>query len=405
MSASERIAVTGIGVVSALGPSSVEFLEGLRESRCGIRPLELFDTEGCLSNLAGEALTPIIQDDARHRRLSRSDRFCIVAAAEALGQAGLSADGGLDRFGISLGCCTAGMLEGEQAYAKACEESWGQAPISDFLHVLTNSPADAVARFTGISGPRLSNMTACASGSLAIGLAADLIRDGDVVGMVAGGGDALCGLTYSGFNSLRLISPEPCRPFDAERNGMSLGEGAGMLVLEDWEHALSRGALPLAEFLDYGTSCDAHHMTSPHPGGRGALAAMRQALERSGVTPAEVDYINAHGTGTHSNDSTEVKAILSLFGQRTDRVLVSSTKSMVGHLLGGAGGIEAVAVVLAIKHSLVPPTLGMLQAEEGERIDFVPDHAMRKRLRVAISNSFGFGGANACLVFRDCERP
>ena len=405
MRAQARIAISGVGVVSALGPSSVEFLEGLRESRCGIRPLDLFDTEGCLSNLAGEAPTPVIQDYPRHRRFSRSDRFCILAAAEALGQAGLSAGSGLDRFGISLGCSTAGMLEGEQAYASACEGSWGQAPISAFLHVPTHSPADALAGFTGIDGPRLSNMTACSSASLAIGFAADLIRSGDVVGMLTGGGDALCRLTYSGFNSLRLISPEPCRPFDAERRGMSLGEGAGMLVLEDWEHAIARGASPLAEFLDYGTSCDAHHMTSSHPSGRGALAAMRQALERSGVAPAEVDYINAHGTGTHSNDAAEVQAILSLFGQRTERVLVSSTKSMVGPLLGGAGGIEAVTVVLALKHSLVPPTLGMLQAEEEERIDFVANHAMRKRLRVAISNSFGFGGANACLVFRDCERP
>ncbi len=403
MSASPRIAVTGVGVISSLGRSCTEHLEALREARCGIRPLKLFGTEGCQSNLAGEAFAPKVQGAGQRGRLSRCDRFCIVAASEALAQAGLEAAPDLKRFGVSLGCSTAGMFEGEKAYANACLQSWSRVPLSAFLHVPTHAPADALARFVGIGGPRLSNMTACSSASLAIGLAADLIRDGEVEVMVTGGGDALCRLTYSGFNSLRLLSPEPCRPFDTERKGMSLGEGAGILVLESWDHAMARGARPVAEFLDYGTSCDAYHMTASHPEGRGALAAMRQALERSRVSAAEVDYVNAHGTGTLSNDAAEAQALLSLFGENAERVQVSSTKSMVGHLLGGAGGIEAATVVLALQYDVVPPTLGVRRAETAGRIDFVVNQSRQKRLHVALSNSFGFGGANACLVFRRVE--
>ncbi|MCZ6696527.1 MAG: beta-ketoacyl-[acyl-carrier-protein] synthase family protein [Acidobacteria bacterium] len=400
MKAPRRIAITGIGVVSALGSNAVEYLTALGEGRCGIRPLSLFEISGCLSAIGGQAPEPTLTHIARRGRLSRSDRFCIMAASESLVQAGLRPGTDLDGFGISLGCSTAGMLEGERALAEVSDRGWSRAPVRPFLHIPTHTPADAVARFAGISGPRLSNMTACSSASLAIGLAADLIRNREVKGMVAGGGDALCRLTYSGFNSLRLLSPRPCRPFDSERDGMSLGEGAGILVLEDWDTAVERGAQPQAEFLDYGTSCDAHHMTTPHPDGRGALAAMRQALERSGLRPAEVDYINAHGTGTPTNDAAEIHAITALFKEDLDHVQVSSTKSMVGHLLGGAGGVESVTVVLALRNDLVPPTLGLRRHEGDTAIDFVSSRSRSRRLEVAISNSFGFGGTNTCLVFR-----
>jgi len=414
MSSNGRIAVTGIGVVSALGHNQNEHWSAILEGRCGIRHLDLFDPDGCLSSIAGQAdpppgslpCSPTDRLPAARRRLrsrrrrSRSDSFCLAAAAEALRQAGLTEEPALARFGLSLGCTTAGMLEAEDAYAAVRRGGWGRARIAPMLRVPMNTPADMLASCLGLEGPRLSNMTACASASLAIGLAADRLRDGDAEGMIAGGGDALCRLTYSGFSSLRLLDPHPCRPFDLGRGGLSLGEGAGILVLEPWERATRRGARPLAEFLDYGATCDAHHMTSSPADGRGALAAMREALERAGIGTKDVGYVNAHGTGTAGNDSAEVQALLALFGEDAARVPVSSTKSMVGHVLGGAGGVEAVTTVLALQHQVAPPTLGVRTPEGGGRLDFVPERGRPAAIRAALSNSFGFGGANVCLVFR-----
>jgi 3-oxoacyl-[acyl-carrier-protein] synthase II len=394
-----RIAVTGAGIVSALGSSQEEFWRAVTRGEHGIRQLDLFDPEGCGSGIAAQAPDPFPPDLPRSRTLSRADSFCLQAAREALRQAGLEPGRDLERFGVALGCCTAGMLEAEPVFARACERGWGRVPLASLLRVPIHSSADAIAEMGGCRGPRLSNMTACASGALAIGLAADRIRSGDAEGMIAGGGDSLCRLTYSGFHSLRLLSPEPCRPFDRQRQGLTLGEGAGIVILEPWERALERGVRPLAEFLEYGVSCDAHHMTASHPQGRGALVAMGEALRRAGAAPEDVDYINAHGTGTRSNDDAETQAILSLFARQLGRVRVSSTKSLLGHLLGGAGGVEAVATVLALRHQTVPPTLGLAEPEGEGRIDFVAGPARPMPIRVAMSNSFGFGGANASLVF------
>jgi 3-oxoacyl-[acyl-carrier-protein] synthase II len=394
-----RIAITGAGIVSALGRDQSEFWRAVQSGRHGLGPLDRFDAAGCESRVAGQAPAPDVPRLPRARRLSRSDRFCVQAASEALRQAGLEPGVSLARFGVSIGCCTAGMLEAEEAFERACARGWETVPLAPFLRVPIHSPADAVGEMAGCGGPRLGNMTACASGALAIALAADRLRCGDAEGMIAGGGDALCRLTYSGFHSLRLLSPEACRPFDRQRRGLTLGEGAGILVLEPWERARRRGVRPLAEFLDYGVSCDAHHMTASHPEGRGALAAMREALQRAGVRPGEVDYVNAHGTGTRSNDEAEARAILQMFAHHLDRLRVSSTKSLIGHLLGGAGGAEAVATVLAMRHQSALPTLGLTEPEGEGKIDFVQDSARPMPIRIAISNSFGFGGANACLVF------
>jgi 3-oxoacyl-[acyl-carrier-protein] synthase II len=253
----------------------------------------------------------------------------------------------------------------------------------------------------GADGPRLSNMTACASSAASIGFAADLIRSGDATGMIAGGGDALCLLTYSGFNSLRLLDSRPARPFDASRQGLSLGEGAGILVLEPWNEAEARGARPLAEFLDYGASCDAHHMTAPHPEGRGAAAAMREALSQSGRSPADIAHVNAHGTGTPLNDAAEARALRDVFQTGGEPgPAITSSKSMIGHLLGGAGGVEAVVLVLTLRHQVVPPTLGWTRAEEGVALDVVHGDARPLAMRDALSNSFGFGGTNTSLMMR-----
>jgi 3-oxoacyl-[acyl-carrier-protein] synthase II len=243
-------------------------------------------------------------------------------------------------------------------------------------------------------------MTACASGALAIGHAADLIRSGEAPGVVAGGGDALCRMTFAGFSALRLVDPRPCRPFDAKRQGLSLGEGAGILVLERWDHALERGARPLAEFLDYGASCDAEHMTAPHPEGRGAAAAMREALRRAGIPADRIGHVNAHGTGTPLNDSAEAHAMCSVFGaDAAARIPLTSSKSMVGHVLGGAGGVEAVALVLSLMHQLAPPTLGFESGEPDAALDVVTGAPRPLRCDHGMSNSFGFGGANCSLIF------
>jgi 3-oxoacyl-[acyl-carrier-protein] synthase II len=403
MSRAARLAVTGVGIVSAFGRDQDEFWRAAQGGRHGFAGLDLFDPVGCASRIAGQAPAPEPPSLPRARRLSRTDRFCLQAAREALRQAGLEPGAALARFGVSLGCCTAGMLEAEEAFEQACARGWEKAPLAPFLRVPIHAPVDAVAEMGGCGGPRFGNMTACASGALAIALAADRIRCGEAEGMIAGGGDALCRLTYSGFNSLRLLSVEPCHPFDRRRQGLTLGEGAGILVLESWERARRRGLRPLAEFLDYGVSCDAHHMTASHPDGRGALSAMREALLRAGVSPSRVDYINAHGTGTRSNDEAEARAILQLFGDDLHRLRVSSTKSLLGHLLGGAGGVEAVATVLAVRHQAALPTHGVSEPEGEGKIDFVVGSARPMPIRVALSNSFGFGGANACLVFAPAE--
>lgn len=405
-----RVAITGVGVVCALGRDQREFWSNAIEGRCGIRKLDLFDAEGCLGDLAAQVPEATSREPAGSRRRdarrdSRTDRLNMIAAIEAVTQAGLAAPdtGALGAFGVSLGTSTAGMLEAEDWMREGLVRGFDRAHPSRTLRVPTSSPADAVARRLSLRGPRLSNMTACASSAASIGFAADLIRAGDAPGMIAGGGDGLCLMTYSGFNALRLIDPKPCRPFDRSRAGLSLGEGAGVLVLEDWDHAHARGARPLAEFLDYGASCDAHHMTAPHPEGRGAAAAMSEALARSGLTSSEVGHINAHGTGTPMNDATEALAILAVFGpEGSARLALTSTKSQLGHLLGGAGGVEAVTLVLTLRHQVVPPTLGFTTADPDVLLDLVSQRARPVRFEYGLTNSFGFGGSNCSLLFRRC---
>ena len=400
-----RVAVTGIGIVCALGRNQHEFWANAVEGKTGIGQLDLFDATGCLGSLAAQApesavMTAAAANRRRTRRDSRTDLLNGIAAAEAVAQAGLGPDP-LSDFGISLGTSTAGMLEAERWVREGVTDGFDRVAPSAVLRVPTSAPADAVARGLGLRGPRLSNMTACASSALSIGFAADLIRSGDAPGMIAGGGDGLCLMTYAGFNALRLIDPKPCRPFDSSRQGLSLGEGAGILVMENWDLALARGAQPLAEFLDYGASCDANHMTAPHPEGRGAAASISEALARAGLVSSEIGHINAHGTGTPMNDAAEARAILAVFGpELSARLPITSTKSMVGHLLGGSGGLEAATLVLSLRHQLAPPTLGFTTGDPGVSLDPVTLRARRVVFEHGLSNSFGFGGTNCSLVFR-----
>jgi len=399
-----RLAVTGVGIVCALGRDQDEFWAHALEGRTGFGPLDLFDTSGCRSELAAQVRggARVRRGDAR--RASRTDLFCMTAAREAVAQAGLTrpaADSALSRFGVSLGSSTAGMLEAERWCREGLARGFERRPLSDVLRLPSSVPADAVGNMLGAAGPRLSNMTACASSALSIAHAADLIRSGEAPGMVAGGGDALCLMTHAGFGALRLLDRSACRPFDASRQGLSLGEGAGVMVLERWDHAAARGAAPLAEFLDYGASCDAHHMTAPHPDGRGAAAAMAEALARSGISADHIGHINAHGTGTALNDAAEARGMLAVFGAAgVARIPITSTKSTTGHLLGGSGGLEAVVLVLSLVHQTAPPTMGWESADgEMTALDIVAHRPRPMTFDYGMSNSFGFGGANCALVF------
>jgi 3-oxoacyl-[acyl-carrier-protein] synthase II len=331
--------------------------------------------------------------------------MALAAALEALADAGLdplTADQA-DRTGVVIGGGAGGMLECEPVYADYLENGPDRMPVSAFAGFSCASSADHIATHLHLGGPKTTFMTACSSGATAIGYARDLIRMGAADRIVCGGTEPLCRITYAAFNALQAVDPEYCKPFDKDRNGMSLGEGAGILVLESLAHARARRATIYGEILGYGISCDASHMTAPDPTGRGAIQAMRRALADAGCGPGDVDYINAHGTATPANDRMEARAIQTLFGIHAPRVPVSSTKSMIGHTLGAAGAIEAVACILAIEQSFIPPTIHHHIAEDDCTLDVVPGTARQADIRVALSNSFAFGGNNTCLVLGRCR--
>jgi 3-oxoacyl-[acyl-carrier-protein] synthase II len=419
-----RVVVTGIGAVSTWGWDSARLWEGLVSSRSGLGRAEGFDTRGQRTDVAGEV--PAASDElavayCEWRHYSQADRFAVVAAVEACQQASLEGFtvGQTSRsetalqpdLGVFFGGSTAGMMECEefleQIHDRARRVQWGLLATQTL-----NCPGDAVARLVGACGPVQAVSSACASGGLAIGAALDALRSGEVEMALAGGADSLCRLTYTGFNSLRAVDVRPCRPFREDRAGLSLGEGSGFLFLETLAHAEARGQRPLAELVGAGASCDAHHMTAPHPRGEGAALAIERALEDARLKPADVSFVNAHGTGTPHNDAAESQALARVFGDRTPRLPVTSTKASVGHLLGSSGAIEAVATVQCLQASEVHAVPGPGGAEEGFAIDLVVDRPRRlqpsaadstgrQRRTLAVSTSLGFGGANAAVVLSD----
>jgi 3-oxoacyl-[acyl-carrier-protein] synthase II len=389
------VAVTGLGAVTALGPDVASFERGLRAGTCGVRELTLFDTSGYRTRLAAQAPDPACAVE-NAAPISRPDRFGVQAALEAVAHARLDA-GTLARAALVLGTGTGG-ADLTEAYYRAVLRG-EHPPARELVPHQPASVTDVVARRLDVRGPRTTIMTACSSSATAIGYAADRVRLGHVDVALAGGAEALCRLAYAGFSSLRATSPEPCRPFDAERKGLSLGEGAAMLVLEELEHARARGAEILALFAGYGVTADAYHMTAPHPEGDGAARAMRAALADAGLDSSQVEYVNAHGTATPYNDSAETAAIKAVLGERAPRVPVSSIKSMVGHTLGAAGAIEAVASVLTIARGFIPPTVNLRTPDPAFGLDFVPGAAREQRVDVVLSNSFAFGGNNTTLAF------
>ena len=400
-----RIAITGLGAVTALGPDVSALERGLRAGTTGIRPLTLFDTSGFRTRLAAEAATPALPSEAISLDkspvpLSRPDRFGLAAAAQAIVHAGLTAEI-LHAAALVLGTGTGG-IQLTESYVERAHAGEIAPPTALLVPHQPSSVTDLVGRHFGIHGPRTTIMTACSSSATAIGYAADRIRLGHVKIAIGGGAEGLCRLTYAGFGSLRATSPDPCKPFDQSRTGLTLGEGAAMLVLEDEAHARARGATIYAYLAGYGITADAHHMTAPHPEGEGAFRAMRAALDDAKLSSDAIDYINAHGTATPHNDAAESAAIRRLLDARAENVPISSIKAMVGHTLGAAGAIEAVASVLSIHRGFIPPTLNLETPDPAfGKMDFVPGKSRDQKIRTILSNSFAFGGNNTCLAFTD----
>jgi len=403
-----RVVVTGLGAVTPFGWGMLPLRAGLRMGVTALAPTRQLDTSRHRTRIAGEvppAPPRAGAGVAGWPHLSRAEQFAIAAAREACGQAELDPAAG--EVAVLFGGSTGGMLECEHYVARLLAVEPGRPRLAMVASQQISSPGDAVARALGARGPVATVSSACASGGLALGAALDAIRSGEVTAALAGGADELCHLTYAGFNSLRSVDERPCRPFRADRAGLSIGEGAGVLVLEALERAVARGAQPLAELLGWGASCDAHHMTAPHPEGIGAAAAISAALADAGLEPDAVAFVNAHGTGTPHNDSAEARALTSVFGGRSGPLPVTATKAAVGHLLGSSGAIEAVATVLALLDGAVQPTPGEEPADPDLGVDLVVGHPRPLAgSGVGLSTSFAFGGANAALVLASWgERP
>ena len=406
-----RVVVTGLGAVTPIGNSVAEYWSGLTSGRSGVASITLFDAEQHACRFAAEVKDFDSTGFLEPKEAKRWDRFCkfgVVAAKQALADAGLEiTDANAERIGVSIGSGVGGLLTMEtQAHVL---EGKGPGRVSPFTvpMMIPNMATGLAAIALGAKGPSSAVATACAAGSNAIGDAFRLLQLGKADAMICGGAEsAITPLGVAGFASAKALSfrnDDPAtasRPFDKERDGFVIGEGAGVLVLETLEHAEARGATILAEMVGYGTTCDAHHITSPTPGGVGGAAAMRLALEDGGLSADSIDYVNAHGTSTPANDSNETAAIKSALGSRAHQIPVSSTKSMTGHLLGGSGGIEAVACVLALQHHVVPPTINHANPDPECDLDVVPNTARELKLGTVLSNSFGFGGHNVCLAFR-----
>jgi len=404
-----RVVVTGLGAICALGHNQNQFWQGLLAGKSGIREISVFDAGKQRTQLAGEVpdFNPQkIFNSHMRKRLSRCDELALVAGEEALKQAGLNQSLNRpeilpSRFGVILGAGAGGSRNGEIFYRQYKEEGNLKPWPSLFCAYAPSCTTDALASHFQIRGPRCTIVTACSSSNTAIGYAAQLIRSGKLDLVLTGGSDALSELTYTGFNALKAISSAPCRPFDRDRNGLNIGEAAGILVLESLEHAQQRNQAILGEFLGYGLISETYHMTAPDPSGKGAAQAMKRALQDADLSAEKIGYVSAHGTATRHNDLAESKALCDVFGLTEGfcPVPVSSLKSMIGHCLGAAGAIEAVGLVLSLKHQTLPPTMNHLNTDPECPVDCIPNKARKKSFRYAMSNSFAFGGNNTAIIF------
>lgn len=405
-----RVVVTGLGTVSPLGNDAKTTWENAKNGVSGIGPLTRVNIEGLPAKVAAELKDFNPEDYMDKKEIRRMDRFtqyAMAASFMAVEDANLTiTDEIAPRVGVWIGSGIGGMETHEEQHKIFLEKGYRRVSPFYVPMMIPDMAAGQVSIAIGAKGINTCTVTACATGTNSIGDAFKVIQRGDADVMITGGTEApLTNMSFAGFVSARALSlnPDPktaSRPFDKNRDGFVMGEGAGILVLEELEHALARGAKIYAEIVGYGATGDAHHITAPAPGGEGGARAMRQAIEDAGLNPSDVDYINAHGTSTDYNDKFETAAIKEVFGDDAYKVAISSTKSMTGHLLGAAGGVEAIFSVLAIKEGIIPPTINYETPDPECDLDYVPNKAREQEVNVVLSNSLGFGGHNATILFK-----
>lgn len=411
----KRVVVTGLGVVSPVGNDVPSFWQSLTEGKCGIAPITAFDTTEYKVKIAAEVkdFDPLLyMDKNESRKQDAFSRYAVAASAQAMQDSGLESGGNIDpfRLGVYIGTGTGGMQTFMQEAGKLFEKGPGRVSPFFVPMMIGNMAAGNVALKFGAQGPSLPIMTACATSTNAIGEAYRTIKHGYADAIIAGGSEAtVIEMAVAGFTNCMALTQntDPASasiPFDKRRNGFVMGEGSGVLVLEEYEHAVARGAHIYAEVCGYGNTNDAHHMTAPDPDAKGSSRAIQLAVEEAGMQADDEIYINAHGTSTPLNDKTETKAIKLALGEETARKAhISSTKSMTGHMLGAAGGVEAIATVLALKHGIIPPTIGYAEPDPECDLDYTPNKAVKADVTLGISTSLGFGGHNGCLAFRKFE--
>lgn len=406
----KRVVVTGIGAISPVGNSAEESWKAVLEGKSGIGPLTRLDSDKFPVKVAAEVKDFDIEQYISRKDARKMDRFthyALAASIMAMKDANLELEGDLAlRTGVWIGSGIGGMETHEQQFLTFQEK--GYRRVSPFFvpMMIPDMAAGQVSIYHGAKGINSCTVTACASGTNSIGDAFEVIRRGDADVMITGGAEApITTMAVAGFcaNTALSLNPDPAtasRPFDKERDGFVIGEGAGILILEEYEHAIARGAKIYAELTGYGATGDAHHITAPAPGGEGGARAMQQAIEQSGISPDEIDYINAHGTSTPYNDQFETMAAKTVFGEHAYKLTMSSTKSMTGHLLGAAGGLEAIFTVKALQEGILPPTMNFVNPDPECDLDYVTEGARKVDITYAMSNSLGFGGHNASLVFK-----
>ena len=405
----KRIVITGLGTLNAIADNVADFATALQAGVCGIKKLELFDTTEFRTQTGGQIKNFIPRDHIPVyfplKRMSRADMLSFAATIAALRDAGLYPlpDALKEETGVAIGGGSGGLLEAESFYMELLKKGAAGAHFSKLSTIYCASSADRIATGLGLCGPKTTFMTACSAGATALGYARDLIASGQASMMIAGGVEPMCRITYAAFNALKSVDPDVCRPFDKNRAGLSLGEAAAIMVLEELDAAIARGARIYGEILGYGVTCDSFHMTAPDEKASGAVRSMQAALHDSGLTIDDIDYINAHGTATPVNDVTEVKAIKELFGKRAYKIPVSSTKSMHAHTLGAAGALEGIVSTLAILYGFIPPTINYQECDPECDLDFVTTGSRKANLRMVLSNSFAFGGNNTTVIFGKYE--
>ena len=410
----KRVVVTGIGVISPVGTGLEKFWDSLKNGKNGIGKITLFDPSELDAQIAGEVkdFDPLKYLGKKElKRMDKFTHFAVGSAKMALEDSNINVEEvDMNRFGVILGSGVGGIETFEKEARKMFEK--GPSRVSPFFipMMITNIGAGQISIATGAKGPNTTVVTACASSTHAIGDAFRVIQRGDADIMFAGGAEAsITKLSIAGFCAMKALSTRnddpktASRPFDKNRDGFVMSEGSGMLILEDYDHAIKRNAKIYAEIVGYGYTADAYHITSPHPDGEGAARAMKMAIDDAGISVSDIDHINAHGTSTPLNDKYETMSIKSVFGEFANSISINSTKSMTGHMLGAAGSVEAIAVIMALKDGYIPPTINYSTPDEGLDLDYTPNVGKERNIKYGLSNSLGFGGHNGTVVFKKCE--